>query len=83
MNNWYNRINGIQPTVQTPSSQPIQFQNQMQYIVNAMQNPVAFVSEQFPDVPVNIRNNPGAILNYLSQTRGNAFMNQLKQLRNR
>lgn len=83
MNNWYNRINGAQPTVQKPSSQPIRFQNpiqQMQYIMNAMRNPVVFVSEQFPDVPENIRNNPDAVLNYLSQTRGNKFIQQMQQV---
>ena len=83
MNNWYNRINGVQKDVQSPYSQQIRFQNpmqQMQYIMNALRNPIAFVSEQFPDVPENIRNNPGAVLNYLSQTRGNKFVQQMQQV---
>ena len=44
---------------------------QIQHIMNAMRNPAAFVQEQFPDVPENLRNNPDAVLNYLAQTRGN------------
>lgn len=78
MNNWYNRIVGA------PNSQAIpQQMNSMQraqYIMNAMMNPVAFVQEQFPDVPENIRSNPNAVLSYLSQTRGSAFINQLNRL---
>lgn len=77
MNNWYNRIN-------PPSSQPrVQINNPMQqaqYIMQAMQNPVAFVQEQFPDVPENIRNNPNAILQYLSNTRGQPFIQQMQQV---
>ena len=78
MNNWYDRINGNQHPQKTT-----QFQNPMQqaqYIMNAMKNPVAFVSEQFPDVPENIRNNPNAVLNYLSQTRGSKFVHQMQQV---
>ena len=71
MNNWYNRIAG-----QTPSAP----QNPMQIIMNAMNNPVAFVKEQFPDVPENIINNPNAVLNYLQQTRGNMFTQQMQQV---
>lgn len=78
MNNWYNRINGNQRPQKT-----IQFQNpmqQVQYIMNAIKNPVTFVKEQFPDVPENIRNNPDAVLNYLQQTRGSQFTQQLQQV---
>ena len=42
----------------------------MQYIMNAMANPAAFVKQQFPDIPENIQNNPNEILRYLQQTRG-------------
>ena len=77
MNNWYNRIN---PQPQQPR---VQFNNPMhqaQYIAQAMRNPIAFVQEQFPDVPENIRNNPNAVLQYLSQTRGNKFIQQMQQV---
>ena len=79
MNNWYNRIVN-QPVQQ---AQPTGFQNPMQqaqYIANAMRDPVAFVREQFPDVPENIRNNPDAVLQYLTQTRGNQFAQQVQQI---
>lgn len=78
MNNWYNRINGI-PQVQPMS----QFQNplqQMNYIMNAMRNPVAFIQDQFPDVPENIRSNPDSVLEYLQRTRGAAFTQQMQQI---
>lgn len=49
------------------------FQNPIQkvnYILQTLTNPAAFVRQQFPDVPENISNNPQAILQYLQQTRG-------------
>lgn len=50
-----------------------QFQNpvqKMQYIMQAMTNPAAFVRQSFPDIPQNIQNDPNQILRYLQQTRG-------------
>ena len=38
-------------------------------IMQSMQNPAAFVKQQFPDVPENILNNPNQVLQYLQQTR--------------
>ena len=46
---------------------PIQKAN---YIMQAMQNPAAFVRQAFPDIPAQIQNNPNQILQYLQQTRG-------------
>ena len=78
MNNWYNRIVGAPKNQAIPRQMnPMQ---QAQYIMNAMRNPVVFVQEQFPDVPENIRNNPDAVLNYLAQTRGNQFIQQMQQV---
>ena len=78
MNNWYNRIIGAPTSQAIPQRMnPMQ---QAQYIMNAMRNPAAFVQEQFPDVPENLRNNPGAVLNYLAQTRGNQFIQQMQQV---
>jgi len=51
----------------------MQFQNpinKMQYIMQAMTNPAAFVKQHFPDIPDQISNNPNQILQYLMQTRG-------------
>lgn len=84
VNNWYQRIAG--EAVKTPSpANPNRtvlgsFQNPAQFIMNAMANPAAFVQEQFPDVPENIRNNPNAVLNYLQQTRGSRFTQQMQQV---
>ena len=49
------------------------FQNpvqKMQYILQAMTNPAAFVKQHFPDIPAGIQNDPRQILGYLQQTRG-------------
>lgn len=79
MNPFYNMImGGGMPQVGAPSPSsamsggPV-FQNPMQkmnYILQAMQNPAAFVRQQFPDIPEGIQNDPGQIYNYLNQTRG-------------
>jgi hypothetical protein len=47
--------------------------------MSAMQNPAAFVKQQFPDIPNEIANNPNAILDYLQRTRGIAPA-QIQQL---
>jgi hypothetical protein len=48
-------------------------------IMHSMQNPAAFVKQQFPDVPDNILNDPNQVLQYLQQTR-NISNEQLQQL---
>ena len=80
MNKWYNRIVNNIPN---PQSNITKFQNpvqQAQYIMNAMRNPVAFIQEQFPDVPEDIRNNPNDVLNYLQKTRGNKLMQDIQRI---
>lgn len=65
------------------SSAPV-FSNPMQkmnYIMQAMQNPAAFVRNAFPDIPAQIQNNPNQILQYLQQTR-NISNQQIQQLIN-
>ena len=72
MSSWYDRINGI-PAQSPQNLSGVQFQNPVQkanYIMSAIQNPAAFVKQQFPDIPENIQNNPDEILRYLQQTRG-------------
>lgn len=70
MNPYYQQmVSGYQP--QAPRVPT--FQNPMQkmnYIMQAMRNPAAFIKQQFPDIPDQIANNPGQILSYLQQTRG-------------
>ena len=62
------------PVSQNPQMPaPMTFANpmqKMQYILQAMQNPAAFVRQRFPDIPEQIQNNPAQIMNYLRQTRG-------------
>lgn len=41
----------------------------MQYMMQAIRNPAAFVRQAFPDILVEIQNNPNQILQYLQQTR--------------
>ena len=51
----------------------MQFRNpmeKMQYMMQAMTNPAAFVKRAIPDLPDAIANNPQQILQYLQQTRG-------------
>lgn len=48
-------------------------------IMQGLQNPVAFVKQQFPDVPDNLLNDPNRVLQYLQQTR-NISSDQLKQI---
>ena len=53
-------------TNQSTSMNPLM---KMQYMVQAMRNPAAFVRQAFPDIPAEIQNNPNQILQYLQQTR--------------
>ena len=50
----------------------IQFANpiqKMQYIMQAMTNPAAFMKQNFPDIPDEIANDPNRVFGYLQQTR--------------
>lgn len=86
MNPLYQRLTGGAPTgVPTPSfSGGMQFQNpiqKMQYIMQAMQNPAAFVRNAFPDIPGEIQHDPNRILQYLQQSRG-ITDDQIRQVQN-
>lgn len=60
--------NNLQPVSSGPRfMNPVQKVN---YILQAMQNPAAFVKQHFPDIPSEIQNNPNQILGYLQRTRG-------------
>ena len=70
MNPLYNMIMSQQMNqgnaVSYQAMNPIQKANA---IMQAMQNPAAFVKQVFPDIPTEIQNNPDQILRYLQQTR--------------
>lgn len=74
MNPLYQSLMGCgMPMQQQTGFSGMRFQNplqKMQYIMQAMQNPVAFVRQAIPDIPQEISNNPNQILQYLQQTRG-------------
>lgn len=59
----------------TPNS-PAQ---RMAAILQAMQNPPAFVKQCFPDIPQNVINDPNQTFNYLQQTRGQVSQQQVNQ----
>lgn len=62
-----------QPQQTSPMSGGPHFQNpiqKMNYIMQAMRNPAAFVKQAIPDLPNEIANDPNRILQYLQQTRG-------------
>jgi hypothetical protein len=48
-------------------------------LMQSLQNPAAFVKQQFPDVPDTILNDPNQVLQYLQRTR-NISSDQLKQI---
>lgn len=51
----------------------------MAAILQAMQNPPAFVKQCFPDIPQNVINDPNQTFNYLQQTRGQVSQQQVNQ----
>lgn len=53
-----------------PLYQQFMMPQRMTAMMQAMQNPAAFVRQQFPDIPAEIANDPNQILRYLQQTRG-------------
>ena len=82
MNPLYTMLTGQQAPQQQASG--MQFQNpiqKMNYIMQAMRNPAAFVKQAFPDIPNEMQNDPTRILQYIQQTRGisNEQINQIVQ----
>ena len=54
-------------------SQGMQFQNpvqKMNYIMQAMKNPAAFVKQNLPGIPDQIVNNPESVLQYMRKNYG-------------
>ena len=65
--------------MQNPLFNMIRAYQKVNQIMQTMQNPAAFVKQQFPDIPDNILNDPNQILQYLQQTR-NISNEQIQQL---
>jgi hypothetical protein len=89
-NSLYEMLNG-RTAVQGPqnfaqTAAPVmQRQNPMArfaQMMQAMQNPAAFVRQQIPNLPQEIANNPVAILNYMQQNMGvtNQDIQQAQQM---
>ena len=80
MNPLYNMLMGANPPQAPIQNGPVSpgygapmFTNPMQkvqYIMQALTNPAAFVRQALPDIPAEISNDPNRILQYLQQTRG-------------
>lgn len=77
MNQLFQQLSGGVPNRIPQYQTPMQ---RMANIMQAMQDPQAFVRQQFPDIPDSIANNPTQILSYLQQTRGISDQ-QIQQLR--
>lgn len=76
MNPLYQQLMGVSQGGAPSFNNPMQ---KVQYILQAMTNPAAFVRQQFPDIPVEIQNDPNQVFNYLQQTRGQVSQNQIQQ----
>ena len=76
MSGWFDRIVGRQnppAPQQAPMSGGPQFQNpiqKMNYIMQAMRNPAAFVKQNISGIPDQILNDPNQILQYMQQNCG-------------
>lgn len=73
MNPLYQQMMGGGQAAPAPSFGGMGGMNPMQRMsamMQAMQNPMAFVSRAFPDIPEGIRHDPRQILSYLQQSRG-------------
>lgn len=69
MNPLFQQIMGGAAQQQMPSNMmnPLQ---RINFVRQAMANPAMIIKQRFPDIPDQIMNDPGKILNYLQQTRG-------------
>lgn len=77
INPLYQQIMGGGMPMQAPQMNPMmsgmRFANpiqKMNYIMQAMQNPVAFVRQNIPNLPQEISNDPNRILQYMQQNMG-------------
>lgn len=78
MNPLYNMLMGGGMPGPQQAQQPagfsgIRFQNPMQkmnYIMQALRNPAAFVKQHLPNIPDEIVNDPNRVLQYMQQNMG-------------
>lgn len=75
MNPLYNMLTGRQqmPVQNAQNFSPPQFPNPIQklnYIMQAMRNPAAFVKQNIPGIPDQILNDPNMILRYMQEHCG-------------
>lgn len=71
MNPLFQQLTGGMMPQQIPA--PSNMMNPLQrinFVRQAMANPALIIKQRFPDIPDQIMNDPGKILNYLQQTRG-------------
>ena len=69
MNQLFQQIMGSAAQQQMPSNMMSPLQR-INFVRQAMANPAMIIKQRFPDIPDQIMNDPGKILNYLQQTRG-------------
>lgn len=58
-----------QAPVRPPVRRPMNPAQMMSAVIQHMNNPFGFLKQQFPDIPDELANNPGGIMQYLQQTR--------------
>jgi len=62
-------IGGMMPQQMPGPSNMMSPLQRINFIRQAMVNPALIIKQRFPDIPDQIMNDPGKILNYLQQTR--------------
>lgn len=73
----FQMFSGQAPAPQSMGGNPLV--QRMMAVMQAMQNPAAFVKQRFPDIPQQIMNDPNQIFNYLQQTHGAVSQQQIDQ----
>lgn len=68
-NPWYGIVNGAKAPMNPPMQVQPQYQPTMADFWQAMQNPAAYMKQQFPDIPDSMLGNPAQIMQYLQRTR--------------
>ena len=64
---------------QAPMNMGMNPLQKMMAAMQAMSNPIAFIKQRFPDIPMNIQNDPNQVFQYLQQTRGPVSEQQIQQ----
>ena len=64
---------------QAPMNMGMNPLQKMMAAMQAMSNPIAFIKQRFPDIPMNIQNDPNQVFQYLQQTRGPVSEQQIRE----